>query len=95
MVALTMPHQSATTCFRQFLIGVYQSLIDGLYRALRADGHEDRRFHHAVRGFKDTDCRDIDRYAGTSARSSQKVLVSEAVLRGWDICTADISKACL
>jgi hypothetical protein len=37
----------------------------------------------------------VDRYAGTSSRSSQKVLVSEAVLRGWDICTADISKAFL
>ncbi len=46
-----------------------------------------------VRGFKDTDRRDIDRYAGTSARSSQKVLVSEVVLRGWDICAADIWKA--
>ena len=48
-----------------------------------------------VRGFKDTDKGDVDRYAGTSARSSQKVLVSEAVLRGWDICTADISTAFL
>jgi hypothetical protein len=48
-----------------------------------------------VRGFKDTDKGDVDRYADTSDRSSQKVLVSEAVLRGWDICTADISKAFL
>ena len=48
-----------------------------------------------VRGFKDHDRNDIDRYAGTSSRSSQKVLVSEAVLRGWDIATADISKAFL
>jgi hypothetical protein len=48
-----------------------------------------------VRGFKDNDKGDVDRYAGTSNRSSQKVLVSEAVLREWDICTADISKAFL
>ena len=48
-----------------------------------------------VRGFKDQDRNDIDRYAGTSSRSSQKVLVSEAVLRGWDIATTDISKAFL
>ena len=48
-----------------------------------------------VRGFKDSDKGDVDRYAGTSARSSQKMLVSEAVLRRWDICTADISKAFL
>jgi hypothetical protein len=48
-----------------------------------------------VRGFKDQERKDVDRYAGTSARSSQKLLVSEAVLRGWDLCTADISKAFL
>ena len=31
----------------------------------------------------------------TSSRSSQKVVVSEAVFRGWDILSADISKAFL
>ena len=48
-----------------------------------------------VRGFKDQERNTVDRYSGTSACSSQKLLVSEAVLRGWDICTADISKAFL
>ena len=48
-----------------------------------------------VRGFKDTDRGDIDRYAGTSSRSAQKILVSEAVKNGWPICTLDISKAFL
>ncbi len=48
-----------------------------------------------LRGFKDMEKNDIARYAGTSARSSQKVLVSEAVRRGWDICTTDIAKAFL
>ena len=48
-----------------------------------------------VRGFKDKERNDIDRHAGTSARSSQTLLVSEAVLRGWDICTTDIYKAFL
>ena len=48
-----------------------------------------------ARGFKDSDKGDIDRYAGTSSRSAQKVLVSEAVRNGWPICTADISKAFL
>jgi len=48
-----------------------------------------------VRGFKDTDKDQVARYAGTSARSSQKLIVSEAVLRSWDIATADISKAFL
>ena len=48
-----------------------------------------------VRRFEDQERKDVDRYAGTSARSSQKLLVSEAVLRGWDLCTADVSKAFL
>ena len=48
-----------------------------------------------VRGFKDSGKADVDRYAGTSSRSSQKVVVSEAVARGWDILSADISKAFL
>ena len=48
-----------------------------------------------VRGFKDSGKQDVDRYAGTSSRSSQKVVVSEAVARGWDIFSANISKASL
>ena len=45
-----------------------------------------------VRGFRDCERGDIDRYAGTSTRCSQKLIVSEAVRNGWPICTADISK---
>ena len=37
----------------------------------------------------------LENYAGTSQRYSQRVLVSEAVRRGWGICTTDISKAFL
>ena len=48
-----------------------------------------------VRGFKDSERNDIDRYAGTSTRCSQKLIVSEAVRNHWPICTADISKAFL
>ena len=48
-----------------------------------------------VRGFKDAQRSDIDRYAGTSTRCSQKLIVSEAVRNHWPICTADISKAFL
>ena len=43
-----------------------------------------------VRGFKDSERNDIDRYAGTSTRCSQKLIVSEAVRNHWPICTADI-----
>ena len=48
-----------------------------------------------ARGFKDSERSDIDRYAGTSTRCSQKLIVSEAVRNNWPICTADISKAFL
>ena len=48
-----------------------------------------------VRGFKDTHKGYIDNYAGTTQRHSQRLLVAEAVLRGWDLCTADTSKAFL
>ena len=48
-----------------------------------------------VRGFKDSGKADVERYAGTSSKCSQKIVVSEAVRRGWDLCTADISKAFL
>ena len=48
-----------------------------------------------VRGFKDHEKNDIDRYAGTSSRISQKLIVSEAVRNHWPILSADISKAFL
>ena len=48
-----------------------------------------------MRGFKDSGRQDVDIYAGTSSRSSRNVVVSEAVARGWDILSADISKAFL
>jgi hypothetical protein len=48
-----------------------------------------------VRGFKDRQASEIDTFAGTAARYSQRLVVSEAVNRGWEICTADVSKAFL
>ena len=48
-----------------------------------------------VRGFKDLDKGFVATYAGTSQRYSQRIIVSEAVLRNWDIATTDISKAFL
>ena len=48
-----------------------------------------------LRGFKDLDRDSVASYAGTSQRFSQRILCSEAVIRGWDIATTDISKAFL
>ena len=48
-----------------------------------------------VRGFQDQPKADIDRYAGTSSRCAQKLIISEVGRNGWDICTADVPKAFL
>ena len=48
-----------------------------------------------IRGFKDQDAHDLVRYAGTSQRYSQRMLVSEAANRGWNLVSTDISKAFL
>ena len=48
-----------------------------------------------ARGFDDLENNLVDRHAGTAQRYSQRVLVSEAVMRRWDIGTTDISKAFL
>ena len=48
-----------------------------------------------LRGFKDVDAQGIEKYAGTASRHTQRVLVSEAVVRQWDLVTTDISKAFL
>jgi hypothetical protein len=48
-----------------------------------------------IRGFKDQDAHDLIRYAGTSQRYSQRMLVSEAANRRWNIVSTNISKAFL
>ena len=48
-----------------------------------------------IRGFKDLDAAGLEKYAGTSQRYSQRLLVSEAANRRWPIASTDISKAFL
>ena len=48
-----------------------------------------------LRGFKDQDAANLEKYAGTSQRYSQRLLVSEAANRKWPIVCTDISKAFL
>ncbi len=48
-----------------------------------------------IRGFKDIDAAGLEKYAGTSQRYSQRLLVSEAANRQWPIVSTDISKAFL
>ena len=48
-----------------------------------------------VRGFKDVQGQDLSAFAGTASRAAQRLLTSEAVLRGWDVVSADVPKAFL
>ena len=48
-----------------------------------------------IRGFKDIEAAGLERYAGTSQRYSQKMVVSEAANRKWPLLCTDISKAFL
>ena len=48
-----------------------------------------------VRGFKDRDKGYVETHAGTSSKTSQTLIVSEAVKRRWKLCTTDISAAFL
>ena len=59
------------------------------------NGYWTIRSRLTVRGFKDQQKEDIARYAGTSTRSSQRILVSEAVRNRWPMGTLDISVAFL
>ena len=53
------------------------------------------RMRLTVRGFKDRQAADLAKYAGTSQRSSQRIVCSEAAARKWPLVSADISKAFL
>ena len=53
------------------------------------------RMRMTLRGFKDLDAEHLDTYAGTSSRSSQRLVTSEAVIRGWALATIDVRKAFL
>ena len=48
-----------------------------------------------MRGFKDRDAANLESYAGTSTRWSQRIVASQAVIRGWRIVSADVAKAFL
>ena len=48
-----------------------------------------------LRGFKDREAEFLINYAGTAGRLSQRLVVSEAVIRGWRLSTIDVKKAFL
>ena len=48
-----------------------------------------------LRGFKDRDADNLETFAGTSSRISQRLVVSEAAIRGWPLTAIDVKKAFL
>ena len=48
-----------------------------------------------LRGFKDQEAEGLATFAGTSTRNSQRLVVSEAAIRGWPVTTLDVKKAFL
>ena len=54
------------------------------------------RARMALRGFQDLDKENVETYAGTASRLSQRILVSQcATEEGWELGTLDVSKAFL
>jgi len=89
-------------CFRRRLRKTARNIVDCKWVIkwkieLLPDGTTRRiiRARLTIRGFKDIDAADLTRYAGTSQRYSQRLLVSEAANRKWPIVSTDISKAFL
>ena len=64
---------------------------------MKIDGKDVRtiRARLTVRGFKDRDASTLDTYSGTAQRCSQRLVVSKAARRGWDLATAGVEKAFL
>ena len=48
-----------------------------------------------LRGFKDREAEFLVNYAGTAGRLSQRLVVSEAVVRSWKLTTIDVKKVFL
>ena len=53
------------------------------------------RMRMTLRGFKDRDADNLETFAGTSSRISQRLVVSEAAIRGWPLTAIDVKKAFL
>ncbi|OLP83040.1 hypothetical protein AK812_SmicGene36245, partial [Symbiodinium microadriaticum] len=58
-------------------------------------GQRKIRARLCLRGFKETGADDQSNYAATGTRLSQRILVSECVLRDWVIASSDVPKAFL
>ena len=53
------------------------------------------RMRMTLRGFKDLEDEGLVTFAGTSTRNSQRIVTSEAAVRGWPLTTLDVKKAFL
>ena len=67
------------------------------WKWVNRDGKQVRviRARLTVRGFKDIDAQDMSAFAGTASRWAQRIVVSEAIARGWPLLSVDVAKAFL
>ncbi len=90
-------------CFKVRTLKGAQNLMTSRYVAKwkfvkQADGSMKRiiRMRLVLRGFQDTEAFDLDTFAGTAKRQSQRIAASQAACNpGWIIASLDIEKAFL
>ena len=84
-------------CFRRRARKDAPCIIDAkwVYKWKYVQGKRIIRARLCLRGFKETGADDQTNFASTASRFSQKLLVSECVLRGWVLASSDVPKAFL
>ena len=84
-------------CFKRRARVEAPCIIDAkwVYKWKYVQGERIIRARLCLRGFKETGADDQTNFASTASRFSQKLLVSECVLRGWVLASSDVPKAFL
>ena len=69
--------------------------VKWVYKWKYVKGERRIRARLCLRGFKETGADFQSNYSATASRFSQRLLVSECVLRGWSLASSDVPKAFL
>ena len=84
-------------CFKRIPKGETKCVIDckWVLKWKVKNGERKIRARLCLRGFKETGADGESNYSATATRLSQRILVSEAALRGWVLASTDVPKAFL
>ena len=82
-------------CFKRIPKGETKCVIDckWVLKWKVKNGERKIRARLCLRGFKETGADGESNYSATATRLSQRILVSEAALRGWVLASTDVPKA--